>query len=62
MSIKNITNYKYFAPKGVNIAVQPYIDGVLNTRIGIPIEPCDNADYKEWKAWVEAGNTTEAAD
>ena len=40
----------------------PYIDGVLQPLTQIPIEPCDNIDYKAWKAWVDAGNTTEAAD
>ena len=57
-----ITNYKYYAPKGENIRVHPYIDGVLQPLTTIPITPCDNRDYKAWKAWVDAGNTTEAAD
>ena len=56
-----ITNYKYYAPKGANVGVMPYIDGVLHPLTQIPIEPCDNVDYKAGKAWVDAGNTTEAA-
>ena len=57
-----ITKYKFYAPKGVNTGVMPYIDGVLQPLTQYPIEPCDNTDYKAWKAWVDAGNTTEAAD
>ena len=32
-----------------------------NVTVQIPIDP-DNTDYQEYLAWVEEGNTAEAAD
>ena len=47
------------------VAVNKYSDGVaLNTQaeISIPWEADGNTDWEEYKLWVAAGNTPEAAD
>ena len=47
------------------VAVNKYADGVaLNTQadVSIPWEANGNIDWEEYKLWVAAGNTAEAAD
>tara|TARA_R100000458_G_scaffold17969_1_gene15583 strand:+ start:246 stop:425 length:180 start_codon:yes stop_codon:yes gene_type:complete len=57
-----ITNYKFNKDSAGQVTgVHPYIDGTLKVGICIPIAE-GNSDYREYKKWVDAGNTAEAAD
>ena len=57
-----ITNYKFNKDSSGRVSgLHPYIDGELVKRICIPLKD-GNRDYDEYKVWVAAGNTAEAAD
>ena len=52
-----MADYKFFKniPGTANAGV------IYKTKKYIPLDP-DNTDYQEYLEWVDAGNTTEAAD
>ena len=57
-----ITNYKLSKDSSGEVSgIHPYLDGKLTKEICIPIAD-GNTDYEEYKKWVSAGNTAEAAD
>ena len=61
-----MAKYKYMAEDGKNIAVQIKEEdngnAITDRTIVFMIDAVGNTDYENWKAWVAAGNTTEAAD
>ena len=61
-----MAKYKYIAEDGKNIAVQIKEEdngkAITDRTIVFMIDAVGNTDYENWKAWVAAGNTTEAAD